>query len=433
VAVVYFAHSYRDEDSDIVGFFLGLIEREGLTPSLDPPSNELNLAKPQRHLRSSDGLVAVLTRRGDAVSPYILFEVGLALRAGKPVLAFVQDDIPDEAFSSDVLPSRVLQVGFSRRTYLRQIRELRHAVRDLKSYIGTDPAPLYRVARGQRTCLVLGVPTEDARFAASELAKEHGYRPVALSAHTFAEARSLRASEAVAKATVAICFLGPTDDPSADYLIGLTDGNFVPAIRFMVDPKFQFDPVVPIEYQPRLIPDAPADVSMAIAAELRIFEQDYLEIDDQDKVARYARQLLAEGDPTDYRPETRIRIEEVVMGDRVEGDKYEHFQGVAVGRNSSAERVIVTQTWNEISGSVDLDKLSEELAQLRAAMRREATDGIHDMATAEVAKAEEAAREKDGPQILEHLRAAGRWALDVAMKYGLPVAVELIKKAVGLP
>lgn len=55
------------------------------------------------------------------------------------------------------------------------------------------------------------------------------------------------------------------------------------------------------------------------------------------------------------------------------------------------------------------------------------------MATAEIARAEEAVSHKDGPRIVEHLKAAGTWGLEIATKYGLPVAAELLKKALGLP
>src|SRR5262245_20410174 len=109
-----------------------LLRNHGLTPSLDPPSDQLNSAKLERHLRSSDGLVAVLTwRDSDVYSKYIFYEILLGVRAHKPVLVFVEDSLPD-----DIIPRWILQRRFSRRFYGRQVRELSTAVAEFKAYVG---------------------------------------------------------------------------------------------------------------------------------------------------------------------------------------------------------------------------------------------------------------------------------------------------------
>jgi hypothetical protein len=43
--LVYFSHSYREQDALCVNYFGRLIRSEGLIPSLDPPSESLNAAK----------------------------------------------------------------------------------------------------------------------------------------------------------------------------------------------------------------------------------------------------------------------------------------------------------------------------------------------------------------------------------------------------
>ena len=55
--LVYYAHSYRKPDADVVEFFSDLMRIEHLIASLDPPSDHLNSAKPERHLGSTDGMV----------------------------------------------------------------------------------------------------------------------------------------------------------------------------------------------------------------------------------------------------------------------------------------------------------------------------------------------------------------------------------------
>jgi hypothetical protein len=87
---------------------------------------------------------------------------------------------------------------------------------------------------------------------------------------------------------------------------------------------------------------------------------------------------------------------------------------------------------NQHQIEVNFDQLADELSRLRQAMRQHATEGTHDIATAEVAKAENAAKEQDKPKLMEHLKAAGNWALDIASKIGVPVAIEALKHALGV-
>jgi hypothetical protein len=54
--------------------------------NLDPPSDSVNESKLNQNLRSCDGMVAVLPWRATGPSKYILFEIGLSLRARKPVM-----------------------------------------------------------------------------------------------------------------------------------------------------------------------------------------------------------------------------------------------------------------------------------------------------------------------------------------------------------
>jgi hypothetical protein len=90
VQLIYYAHSYRPIDNPINEFFQELMVDEALTPSLDPQSDRLNTAKPERHLRSTDAMVVVLPQRDPAPSEYIRWEIGLALRARRPQLVFVE-------------------------------------------------------------------------------------------------------------------------------------------------------------------------------------------------------------------------------------------------------------------------------------------------------------------------------------------------------
>src|SRR5947208_12879480 len=150
--LVYFAHSYRKEDAAVVGYFGRLLRSENLLPSLDPPSDSVNAAKLERHLNSSDGMVSVLTQRIGGVSPHILFEIALCLKARKPLIVFVEDSL-----SEKLVPTRILQSRFSRKSFLRQVRTHRHALQIFKAYLGESPPPRYQPSTSRRSCLLVGL------------------------------------------------------------------------------------------------------------------------------------------------------------------------------------------------------------------------------------------------------------------------------------
>lgn len=116
------------------------------------------------------------------------------------------------------------------------------------------------------------------------------------------------------------------------------------------------------------------------------------------------------------------------------GDQYNITgQTGAVGPNAHAHDITFNQAWNQLSGTMDLPSLKGELDLLRQALKREATDPEHDIAIAQVANAEIAAKEGDGAKMLEHLRKTGQWVLSVATKIGVTVAATAINHALGLP
>lgn len=120
-------------------------------------------------------------------------------------------------------------------------------------------------------------------------------------------------------------------------------------------------------------------------------------------------------------------------GDLQVGDTYQVNQAGAVGPNAHAHHMTFNQTADRIEGSINFVQLADELARLRQAMMREATEAEHSIAAGEVAKAEQSAKVKDPAKVAEHLRSAGKWALDIASKIGVPVAVEVLKKSIGIP
>lgn len=119
------------------------------------------------------------------------------------------------------------------------------------------------------------------------------------------------------------------------------------------------------------------------------------------------------------------------MGDhyKVSGD---HDAVFAVGPNAEVHDITFSQTVNHIEQTMDLSQLADELARLRQAMSQEATETEQYIAVGEVARAEQAAKEKDSTKMVKSLKSAGGWALDVATKIGVSLASEALKHSMGM-
>lgn len=101
-------------------------------------------------------------------------------------------------------------------------------------------------------------------------------------------------------------------------------------------------------------------------------------------------------------------------------------QAGAVGPGAQAHN----NTFQQIQADIDLPKLANELGRLRAAIKSESTETPEqDEAIGAVAGAEKAATRGDAPAVLQYLKSAGEWTLGIAEKIGVPVAVEILKRA----
>lgn len=121
------------------------------------------------------------------------------------------------------------------------------------------------------------------------------------------------------------------------------------------------------------------------------------------------------------------------MGDQVSGDKYQTGQAGAVGPKSHAENMTFNQSWQQYEDIGDLPQFAIQLADLRKAMKIR-TDGSvgHDNAIAAVGNAEEAAKAGDSGKMMECLKSAGAWAVDVAKDVTSSVVADVIKKSMGV-
>ena len=114
------------------------------------------------------------------------------------------------------------------------------------------------------------------------------------------------------------------------------------------------------------------------------------------------------------------------------GDKYAANQAGAMGPGAQANNSTFLQSASTGFSDIQLSELVPELGKLRAEMRACASDVNHDIAIAEVAKAEDAGKNGDTKGLIEHLKSAGGWAAEIATKVGVSVASKAIQEAIGL-
>jgi len=424
--IVYWAHSYRDEDAPVNKHFGILIEAAGMVVNFDPPSKSVNSAKLERNLLVSDGMVAVLTWRSSGPSQYILYEIGLALRARKPLAVFLDDRLPD-----GIIPPRVLQRRFSSRTYFHQIREHSHALRVLKEYIGDPPPVRYQPSAGQRSCGLVGLDGISANRAEDfrQFVANRGYRPVDMSTVETSNPLSFEAFEYAASLDLLLA-CADSSAREANFWKGTLASALVPTITFTSAHAYPVDNRFPREFQPCWVDASAAEsIGTVLGAEFGLFEQDFLATSDQKAIERYTQTLVSAGTLNgQYESGTRREIVEVVMGDQynVSG------QAGAIGPAAHAHDMTFQQIWNQMGSQTDLAALAGELAMLRAAMEKEANQPFEKFAVGAVAAAEESARQKDGPKVIEYLKSAGKWAFSIAEKIGVGLAKDALKASLGL-
>ena len=104
----------------------------------------------------------------------------------------------------------------------------------------------------------------------------------------------------------------------------------------------------------------------------------------------------------------------------------------SVGPNAQSSNNTYQQTWNELKDEVNLETLADELATLREDLTAIASEAEDFVAISEVAKAEKAAKEGNGPKALECLKKSGKWVFDKITKIGVGVTLALVKDKLGL-
>ncbi len=255
---------------------------------LDPPSDSVNSAKLERQLKYCDGMIAVVTNRQEGPSPNILYEISLCIRARKPLLVFMEDSL-----KNGLIPYWILQNRFSRKSYLRQIREHQTFVKFMKAYLGDACPPRYQSHLRKKTCALVG--TMDLPVTLKQVIDKtistHGYSPIKLDNFP-TPFQNQKIYNILSSVDASICIIN-SKSLEAQYLIGAMQFIFIPSILLTTESSLNKNSRVPEEYRPLYINIARIDeMERIINKQITMCEQDFVDIDDPENVKKYVQQLL---------------------------------------------------------------------------------------------------------------------------------------------
>jgi hypothetical protein len=423
---IYFSHGYREREAPFVAFFSSLMAKVGFIPSLDPPSNDVNSSKLERHLSCTSGMVSILSNRGKGhPSPYILYEIALALRSNKPTLVFVEDSV-NELF----IPKNVIVKRFSEYSYIRETTNHLHALNQLSAYIGKVQLPRYRSVEYQKSCMLIGDNkiNNDIKIEIEKTLIQKGYLVKYLKKSDKVIPMSGDFHSNIYQTNLAISIL-TSNSKFDNYVLGILQSSLIPTITLSIGDYPLIDNI-PKEYQRRIITNNNVinDIDI-ISKQINLFEEDFIEIDSSSKVSKYADKL---SDSNFENGKYTHKFRDIIIKEINMGDKYEAGQVGAQGANASAYNSTFNQVLQKNENKLDLEALRKDLLDLRISMQKEATTAEHFSEIGTIANAEIEAKNGNTSKSLEYLSKTGKWSLEVAEKIGVGVATAAIKATLGI-
>ena len=176
--------------------------------------------------------------------------------------------------------------------------------------MGEEPPPSYQPSPAQRSCLIVGgsCVTDAVRQRISDQIVSLRYSPVFAASGEHCLEVAAPQDEAVARASFAVAFTEGLS-PQEYYCLGAVRAATTPTITLTSDRSYPYDPAIPIEYQPRVVDIASADsICEMISKEVAIYEEDYLDLKDQQKVERYKRFKAVVLNESAYGAHTRSNV-----------------------------------------------------------------------------------------------------------------------------
>lgn len=353
---IYFSHGYREREAVFNKYFGILIEQNGFIPSLDPPSGDVNSAKLEKHLKHTVGLIAIVANRTGDISPYIKYEIDLALRIGKPVLVFIEDNLPDK-----VLPSFILKRRFSTKSFFRDYYEHQNALEIFKSFIGNLQLPKYQSLNFQKSAIILGFDNENSELEnqIKGLLNDTGY--FIWDNYEDDESKDLiiqgKKHFYLSNTYLSICLIDNLSN-RASYYLGAIRAIQIPTILLTQGNNDKITGWIPSEFRQRYIPkDNISDAYSVVKKQINLYEEDFVVVDNEKKWESYVNSLstnsILKGK---YSNEGRDKIiNNIYMHN---GDNFENISGFVSNQNSGN---LNQATGNiNIEGSFIQDKFGKE-------------------------------------------------------------------------
>lgn len=223
----YFSHSYYPEDRALNEHLWGMFASAGFAFTVDPESSGLSITQLELMMRRSSCFVAVATYRPEQeyyqTSPFVVFEYGLAIQAGKPTLVLAETGVAPQAFE----PSH--RVFFKREALTpRWSRQCQSKIRELAQETRGLPGETFS---GTGSVGVL-LPSEGAygnvRADVHDLLERSGYAVVTIKTAWRNPADLLRTLD---QQDFILADVGADQTPS--WIFPLLYGRSIPTLRLM--------------------------------------------------------------------------------------------------------------------------------------------------------------------------------------------------------
>jgi hypothetical protein len=408
---IYFSHGYREREAVFNKYFGILIENSGFIPSLDPPSGDVNSAKLEKHLKHTVGLIAIVANRDGNISPYIKYEIDIAIRVGKPVLVFIEDNIPDK-----VLPNFIFKRGFSTKSFFRDYYEHQNALAIFKTFIGEVQLPRVQSFLYQKSTIILGFENENMALEAR--IKNH-----LTSVGYFVWDKIEEGSEDLilegekhfnlSSTNLAICLTDKLSNKGSYYL-GAIRSMQTPMILLTQKKKDNYSGWIPNEFRNKVLPKNENESFSIVNAQIDLYEEDFVVVDNERKWEKYINSLSTK---SIIKGEYTNEFRDNIINNIHMGDKFENISGnvskdnsgnLAQGRDVTIGSFIQEKFGKDAADA--LSKVAEIINQSKNQEARELFDSMN----------EELKKEKPKKSILSSL-----WT-------GVTTAIPLIKSSVDI-
>jgi nucleoside phosphorylase len=221
----YFSHSYRRNDREVNLFFWRLFCENGFFFAVDPKSSTLSAPYLEYLVQRASCFVSVLVHRPEQTryrcSPFQLFEYGLAVRARKPRLMFVEQAIPGYLFP----PGSPAVIPFNRQRLHAHMDDFVKPIQALAEIARPHRHQDVRL-RGKVGIILSGPAYEEIKPDIYRIAKDHGFLPEDVE---FSFDQSFEFSLRMDEYDLVVLEVGPESTPA--WIYPFVHARFIPSVK----------------------------------------------------------------------------------------------------------------------------------------------------------------------------------------------------------